>query len=505
MANDARNSMTRDSKVYRRLRINGREFKLVPRSDGRFNLIAEGQRGAAGSTAIIGRREGKQIINRLRSIEGSGESVKSANNDSRTVTFETYFEGSQEDASLFEGELIPEYNAGNIDDVYGNNGNDSVVAGSKTGNTLDEESFSFESTPEGDVFVGKELSIRYPAGTVAVNSEGFTEKIMMDGDVEFNDEDSIPEELVEQFNRGERITVSDVIATFAVTGGIAVGRYGDKKLTSLNNTMQSYGLKKLHESLMEIRHAAKNDLIGAPVLFATGGAIGLTRKAANMHRSRMSAEKADMQKADSRKVAFWRSENQKAWSGAKAMEASKIFDEEKKPLLDELNSLTEQVAVKKDLATKIRLMESHPVLQYSDEELAGMKREAAANRDFYKLAQLKALDERVATARTMYGTIRKQYDSMPDVQTFTRNVTETKQKIRAVDSKIVKTRNARLTQADMNNTKILPYGFEGESFSKKMNSLKGADLRNSLIFALMGGAKVLTKRNRYLRLAENMS
>lgn len=495
MANDARNSMTKDNKVYRRLRINGREFKLIPRSDGRFNLISEGQRGAAGSTAIVARKEGKQIIDRLRSIESESMETQLALTDERSVSFEAYFEGSSEDATIFEGELIPDYTAGNIDDVYSLNSVEAEVG-------KEVEVFRFDSTPEGDVFVGDEMVIRYPAGAVA---QSFDEKTMMDGDVEFTDESLIPDDLKEQFNRGEKITLSDVIKTFAVTGVLGVSRYGDKKLNKLHNSMQSYGLENLHKSLMEIRQAAKNDLIGAPIMLATGGAIGLTRKAAKLHNKSMQNQDVKARQDDAKKTSFYRSQNQKAWSAAKTVEAAKIFEEEKKPLLEELNILTEQVTLKKDLAAKIRIMESHSLLRYSDEELASMKREAAANRDFYKLAELKAKDERIKIAKAMYVDIRQQYNQMPDLQEFTRKVTETKQKIRAVDSKIVKTRNTPMTKNNAEHAKFLPYSLDSETFNKKINYIKGADLRNSIFFALMGGAKVISRRNRYLRLADSMA
>jgi hypothetical protein len=101
MANkNARSQMAggkKNHKKYRRIKINGVVFNLIPRSDGRFNLSREGASGAQGSTAIVSAVSYKEamqhiarVVNEIRDEENALNAVKES--QSATITAEEYEE-----------------------------------------------------------------------------------------------------------------------------------------------------------------------------------------------------------------------------------------------------------------------------------------------------------------------------------------------------------------------------------------------------------------------------
>lgn len=101
MANkNARSQMAggkKNHKKYRRIKINGVVFNLIPRSDGRFNLSREGASGAQGSTAIVSAVSYKEamqhiarVVNEIRDEENALNAIKES--QSVTITAEEYEE-----------------------------------------------------------------------------------------------------------------------------------------------------------------------------------------------------------------------------------------------------------------------------------------------------------------------------------------------------------------------------------------------------------------------------
>lgn len=104
MANkNARSQMAggkKNHKKYRRIKINGVVFNLIPRSDGRFNLSREGASGAQGSTAIVSAVTYKEamhhiarVVNEIRDEENALNAVKES--QSASITAEEYEDSTE--------------------------------------------------------------------------------------------------------------------------------------------------------------------------------------------------------------------------------------------------------------------------------------------------------------------------------------------------------------------------------------------------------------------------
>lgn len=501
MANDARSKMTQNNNKYRKIRINGREFRLVPRSDGRFNLMAEGQRGAAGSTAIVGRREGKKLLQKLKALETA--EFPAGEKDSEVVSFEAYMEDDENTVVELDAEFDNyEKNDPTVDETYpgwaveDSNPVEPVVMSENK----EVEVFTYESDETSDRFVSDELVVSYPPGTIEKYDGEVSDKTLYDGEVSFADERFVPEELKEKYRKNEKITFSDWAAAVTVAGGSAVFRYADRKGTNLHNYIMEKNLTKLRSDLSEIKAAAKYDLAGAPLAIVTGGAVGLTTKALKAHNANIRKEEQLNKIKDNAELSFYKRENQRAWGMSQAMKADDFLDQKMPPLQEELKNINESVEKHKEYTRRIRIMEAHPIFNLTDEMLAEERRKAAENRDVEKLAELKGLETRRNAARKMYTTMTEEYKKMPTIPELNLQARETKTKMKTVLTEAQRIKNTKLdrNEFDRNTT---PYSVDDEKTMRKINLMRAQTLADSLRFALFRGERVLSKRNRYLRMS----
>jgi hypothetical protein len=92
-----RQSRKQKGKTYK---INGARYRLVPRSDGRYNIVQEGRQGVAGSTPIITAKNYQQALNVMRKtveeIDRENAESSEVGQASNVVSAEEYDEATAE-------------------------------------------------------------------------------------------------------------------------------------------------------------------------------------------------------------------------------------------------------------------------------------------------------------------------------------------------------------------------------------------------------------------------
>lgn len=412
-----RKKMIAEKNGNKTIRINGRQFELVPRKDGRFNLIAKGQRGAAGSTALIGRKEAAALREELKDFDVQ---VVQFESDGETIVFKDYVkEGSEIVDSLDDGSVKIDYE---------------VTPEGEASFTLPAR---FEASSEGvkDNNVSVEIEKRKGSALVTFGEEtfegevelklpedGFTHGNILDAEIINSDIDG--EEIKETLNLTENkpLAFRHYLSAKIIKGGSLAGHTVTGAGTYATDSMTEWGLNKMREGLTDINNEARKDiLLGEPVRMLNSGPLFLAKKGANLYYAAKAGKEAEKKQTRYDRVKSFENFNRKALKNRQDTIVSNIKKEELKPLEQQYGNIMSQLndadQKRETLSTQMKAMKQHPLLKTTDAQIESRRRSAAKNKNVEELSRIAQFVEARNKAQQRYTETEKQYSSLPTMKT----------------------------------------------------------------------------------------
>jgi len=438
---NVRKQFTSEKNGNKKIKINGREFELAPRKDGRFNLIAKGQRGAAGSTAILGSKEAKELREEL--------------SDFSVVTVE--FEDTG-DTILYKKYLTEENNNENFEtpskDLHPAVIDAEIVKEEEAGYTVTADGFTY---PTAEPYGTDLAKINLDGETsLIVQPDGYTSKGELDIMEAKIIESDIPEEEIRTLanvEEGEPLKLRHRLMAGAVRSGAIVGGTAGAIHTSFQDKLITTGLNDIQGALEDINREAKKDIIlGKPIGFINSGSLFLARKA-NSYYSALQDSRDD-RKTQQRysRVESYRSRNRESLQRSQNQAAEKIRTEKLQPLETEYHKLMETLnqadSKRAALTEEMKAMKAHPLLKTTDAQIEAKRRNAAKNKDAETLLRISQFVEAREKAQRLYEQKQQEYRTLPTVRTMKPQIDTLKSKTQAV-------------KTEMNNVyKTVPAGYK---------------------------------------------
>jgi hypothetical protein len=465
-----RKKMTETKTKYKSYKIQGRTVNLIPRKDGRFNLQIEGQRGAAGSTAIISLKESKELIERLLDFPVEEKQLNTSYDEDGILTVKEYnsLADDVESTPTYQSELILEDLPSDSKvplfmDING-------VKNPKPEITINE-SIDYETGESIISFEGAGFSLRYDPQEIEPfkrNMEGKTtleyDNSILDTEVDFADPEvagKVSEELgiknrkpklgeiLEATKKGKIGDTATKMGAKIQEAGLVANGAANLIIDWATDTVVENNLREINKALQEIDAAARKDiLLGKPIGFINEhGPMLVARKISASYARSKNERQLQLGNKRADYLKFAEKTNQRALLKYNAPVVAKLKQEKLAPIQQEYNTLVEEVetanAKRNELNSSIKKIKESPWMKMTDNQIAVQKRRAAKEKNTSELSRINRIEREREQLKVQYETLRKEYDRIPSPAELRTKINTIVMKKKAIEAEIQRAASQR--------------------------------------------------------------
>jgi murein DD-endopeptidase MepM/ murein hydrolase activator NlpD len=459
-----RKKMTETKTKYKSYKIQGRTVNLIPRKDGRFNLQIEGQRGAAGSTAVISVKESKELIERLADFPLEEKEITSNYDEDGILTNKDYdslsetLTGVATPAELILQEQEAEWKNPAFLDPNGVKPEPKVNINIRQDHETGETLIDFE---------GAGFSLKYNPEEIrpfTQNMEtGQYDSSILDTEVEFNDPEIASQVSQELGITGRKPKLREVLETKegkwsnrAATAGtkiheaaLVTGGAANLVLDWATDLVIEQSLKDINGALADIQAEARKDiLLGKPIGFINEYGPMLVARKASAYYSRSKHERqAKLGRKRSDYLQFAETANKQALLKYNAPAVERLKKEKLEPLQEEYKNLvaeTETITARSnEINQSMKKIKESPWMKMTDSQIAVQKRRAAKEKNTAELSRINKIEQERKQLQSKYEKLRQESEKLPAPAVLKSKINTLVMKKKAVEAEIQNTATRR--------------------------------------------------------------